>query len=36
LAILVAWAYWCSLAPLGRLLHRREIEILGVVTTDVE
>jgi ABC-2 type transport system permease protein len=36
LAILVSLAYWCSLAPLGRLLHRREIEILGVVTTDVE
>jgi hypothetical protein len=36
LATLVAVAYWHSLAPLGRLLHRREIEILGVVTTDVE
>jgi hypothetical protein len=36
LAALVALVYWHSLAPLGSLLSRRELEILGVVTTDVE
>jgi ABC-2 type transport system permease protein len=28
--------YWQALAPLGRLLHRREIKILGVITVEVE
>jgi hypothetical protein len=28
--------YWQTLAPLGRLLQRREIKILGVVTVEVE
>jgi hypothetical protein len=36
LAAVMALAYWQSLAPLGRLLQRREIEILGVVTSEVE
>ena len=28
--------YWQTLAPLGRLLQRREIKILGVITVEVE
>ncbi len=28
--------YWQTLAPLGRLLQRREIKILGVITAEVE
>jgi ABC-2 type transport system permease protein len=28
--------YWQTLAPLGRLLQRREIKILGVITVQVE
>jgi hypothetical protein len=28
--------YWHALAPLGRLLQRREIKILGVITVEVE
>jgi hypothetical protein len=28
--------YWQTLAPLGRLLHRREIKILGAITVEVE
>ena len=28
--------YWQSLAPLGRLLQRRETKILGIVTVEVE
>lgn len=28
--------YWQTLAPLGRLLQRREIKILGVVSVEVE
>jgi hypothetical protein len=28
--------YWQALTPLGRLLHRRETKILGVVTVEVE
>jgi hypothetical protein len=28
--------YWQTLAPLGRLLQRRETKILGVVTVEVE
>ena len=28
--------YWQTLAPLGRLLHRRETKILSVVTVEVE
>lgn len=28
--------YWQALAPLGRLLQRREIKILGVITVEVE
>ena len=33
---IVAWIYWLSLGPLGRLLQRRETKILGVVTVEVE
>ena len=36
LATLTAFAYWQTLAPLGRLLQRRETKILGVVTVEVE
>jgi len=36
LAALVAFAYWQTLGPLGRLLQRRETKILGVVTVEVE
>jgi hypothetical protein len=36
LAALTAFAYWQTLAPLGRLLQRRETKILGVVTVEVE
>ena len=36
LAALAAVLYWQTLAPLGRLLHRRETKILGVVTVEVE
>ncbi|MGD1089569.1 MAG: hypothetical protein ABR955_12735 [Verrucomicrobiota bacterium] len=36
LAALVAFLYWQTLAPLGRLLQRRETKILNVVTADVE
>jgi hypothetical protein len=36
LAALTALAYWQALAPLGRLLQRRETRILGVVTAEVE
>ncbi len=36
LAALAALLYWQTLAPLGRLLHRRETKILGVVTVEVE
>lgn len=36
LAVALALAYWASLAPLGRLLARREKEILRVVTQEVE
>ncbi|MBP8304793.1 MAG: hypothetical protein KBE04_11790 [Phycisphaerae bacterium] len=32
----LALAYWASLAPLGKLLARREKEILRVVTQEVE
>jgi hypothetical protein len=28
--------YWQTLAPLGRLLYRRETKILSVVTAEVE
>jgi hypothetical protein len=28
--------YWRTLAPLGRLLQRRETKILGVITVEVE
>jgi len=33
---LAALAYWQTLGPLGRLLQRREIQILGAVTAEVE
>ena len=32
----MAFAYWQLLAPLGRLLQRRETKILGVITVEVE
>jgi ABC-2 type transport system permease protein len=32
----MVFAYWQLLAPLGRLLHRRETKILGVITVEVE
>jgi len=33
---LMVFAYWRTLAPLGRLLQRRETKILGVITVEVE
>jgi ABC-2 type transport system permease protein len=36
LAALMAFVYWWSLEPLGRLLQRRETRILSVVTAEVE
>jgi len=36
LAGVMAFAYWKTLGPLGRLLHRRETKILSVVTVEVE
>jgi hypothetical protein len=36
LAGLATWAYWRTLAPLGRLLHGREIKILNTVTAEQE
>lgn len=36
LVALTAVAYWRALAPLGRLLNRRETKILSVVTVEVE
>ena len=36
LAALAAILYWQTLAPIGRLLHRRETKILNVVTVEVE
>jgi hypothetical protein len=36
LVVALALGYWASLAPLGRLLQRREKEILRVVTQEVE
>ena len=33
---LMVFAYWRLLAPLGRLLQRRETKILGVITVEVE
>jgi ABC-2 type transport system permease protein len=33
---LMALLYWQTLAPLGRLLQRRETKILGVITVEVE
>jgi hypothetical protein len=33
---LMVLVYWQTLTPLGRLLHRRETKILGVVTVEVE
>jgi ABC-type multidrug transport system permease subunit len=32
----MVFAYWQLLAPMGRLLHRRETKILGVITVEVE
>ena len=36
LAGLAALLYWRTLAPVGRLLHRREIKILNTVTAEQE
>jgi ABC-2 type transport system permease protein len=36
LATLTVILYWRSLDPLGRLLHRREIRILNIVTAEQE
>jgi len=36
LAAVMAFVYWQTLAPLGRLLQRRETKILGKVTVEVE
>ncbi len=36
LVVILVLGYWASLAPLGRLLQRREKEILRVVTQEVE
>jgi hypothetical protein len=36
LAGVIAFAYWRSLRPIGRLLHRREVQILEKVSVDVE
>jgi ABC-2 type transport system permease protein len=36
LAVVAVILYWQTLAPLGRLLHRRETKILSVVTVEVE
>ena len=36
LAALAAFAYWRLLAPIGRLLRRRETTILQTVSVDVE
>jgi hypothetical protein len=36
LALVVAFAYRQTLAPLGRLLSRRETKILATVSVDVE
>ncbi len=36
LAALIGFVYWRTLAPLGRLLQRRETKILSVVTVEVE
>lgn len=36
LAAVTAFVYWSTLAPLGRLLQRRETKILSVVTVEVE
>ena len=36
LVIVMAIIYWQSLAPLGRLLQRRETKILAVITVEVE
>ncbi len=36
IAALTAFGYWMTLAPLGRLLHRRETKILNIVTAEVE
>jgi hypothetical protein len=36
MAAVMAVVYWHVLGPLGRLLRRRETQILGIVTVDVE
>jgi ABC-2 type transport system permease protein len=36
LTALMGFVYWQTLAPLGRLLQRRETKILSVVTVEVE
>ena len=36
LAAVMGCVYWLTLDPLGRLLRRREMKILAVVTVEVE
>jgi Kef-type K+ transport system membrane component KefB len=36
LAAISVFVYWRTLEPLGRLLHRRETKIIGIVTVEVE
>jgi hypothetical protein len=36
LAVAAGFVYWQALDPLGRLLQRREMKILSVVTVEVE
>jgi ABC-2 type transport system permease protein len=36
LAVVVAFAYWQTLGPLGSLLERRELRILNTVTAELE
>jgi hypothetical protein len=36
LAAVLVLVYWQTLGPLGRLLQRRETQILGIVTVEVE
>jgi len=36
IAVVIGFAYWQALGPLGRLLQRRETKILAIVTTEVE
>ena len=36
MAGVMAFVYWKTLGPLGRLLQRRETRILSTVSVDVE